>query len=242
MLHINDLSVSVQQTEVIKNLFYAMSPGIVHVLMGPNGSGKSSLAYTLMGHPNYQNTSGTIRFFDTDITHLSPDKRARLGLFLAPQYPCEIPGLTVFNFMKESYYALHGVIDVAEFQKLLYEAMDILNIDHAFAYRNVHEGFSGGEKKRCELLQLLVLKPKLAILDEIDSGLDVDALKCVVRAIELVREHNQAMSILLITHYQHLLNYITPDAVHVMHAGNLVRSGDITLAHTIQRQGYEKLF
>lgn len=241
MLYIDQLSVLVQQKQVINNLSCTILPGAMHALMGPNGSGKSSLALTLMGHPSYRITSGTIRFADTDITQLLPDKRARLGLFLAFQHPVEIPGVTVFNFLKESYYALHGATGMQEFQSVLYAAMDLLSIDHAFAYRKVNEGFSGGEKKRLELLQLVLFKPMLAILDEIDSGLDVDALKIVAQGIALAREQNPDMSILLITHYQRILDYITPDVVHVMQAGQIICSGDATLAQTIEQRGYDGL-
>lgn len=239
MLLINNLSVKVQEKKIINDFSYTMSSGAVHALMGPNGSGKSSLAFTLMGHPSYQISSGTILFDNVDITELSPDKRARLGLFLSLQHPVEIPGLTVFNFLKESYYALHSAIGIQEFQQLLYASMDFLGMDHAFAYRNMHEGFSGGEKKRLELLQLLLFKPKLAILDEIDSGLDVDAQKMVSSAIARVREQCPTMSIMLITHYQRLLEHIKPDVVLIMHAGKLVCSGDAMLAQEIELQGYD---
>jgi len=185
MLNIKSLSVTVQEQEIIKNCSLEVLPGSVHAVMGPNGSGKSSLALTLMGSPHYRVTAGSITFFDSDITALTPDKRAQQGLFLVLQYPCEITGLTVFNFLKEAYYALHGVIDIQEFQAMLYAAMDRLCIDHGFAYRYVNEGFSGGEKKRCEMLQLLILQPKIAIIDEIDSGLDVDALKIVAQGIAM---------------------------------------------------------
>jgi Fe-S cluster assembly ATP-binding protein len=241
MLLIKNLSVTVREQQIIKNCSLAVAPGTLHVLMGPNGSGKSSLANTLMGHPQYTVVDGSITLNNIDITQLSVDKRARHGLFLALQYPCEIPGLTLFNFLKEAYYALCGVIEVHEFQTRLYAIMDLLSIDHAFAYRHVNEGFSGGEKKRCELLQMMLLEPQVAIIDEIDSGLDVDALKVVAHGIAKARKHNPQLAILLITHYQRILHYITPDAVHVMHGGTIVCSGDMQLVYEVERQGYEKL-
>jgi Fe-S cluster assembly ATP-binding protein len=238
-LVIDSISVAIQNKLVISRVSLVCMPGTIHVIMGPNGSGKSSLAYTLMGHSNYELMHGSIKLFDTEIIALSPDKRAQQGLFLSLQHPIEIPGLTVFNFLKEAYYALHGIVSLSDFQSLLYNTMSTLGIDHSFAYRNVHEGFSGGEKKRLEILQLLVLKPKVAILDEIDSGLDVDALKIVARGIQHARNENPDLCLLLITHYQRILRYIQPDYVHIMNKGSLIASGDASLAEKVEQKGYD---
>jgi Fe-S cluster assembly ATP-binding protein len=179
---------------------------------------------------------------DQELTNLSPDKRAQAGLFLAFQYPYELPGVSVFTCLKEAYSIIAKQhISVAEFQKILFEAMDLLHIDRAFAQRNFNEGFSGGEKKRFELLQMLLLKPKVAILDEIDSGLDVDALAQVAQGIIVAREQNPELILLIITHYQRLLNYIVPDVVHSMRHGKIIESGDSSLAHKIDQQGYTEL-
>lgn len=224
LLTIKNLTVSIEDQEIIKNFNLQINAGSVHALMGPNGSGKSSLANTLMGHPRYCVKSGTIFFNEIDITNFSPDKRAKQGLFLAFQYPQEVPGVQVFTFLKEAQLCTY---------------LQLLSMDESFAYRNVNEGFSGGEKKRFELLQLLMLKPKLAILDEIDSGLDVDALKIVAQGLAFARKENPNLSIILITHYQRILNYIEPDFVHVMQDGQLVQSGNASLAHAIDKQGYD---
>ncbi len=240
MIRITNLSVAIAEKQVLSHINLEIQPGSVHALMGRNGSGKSTLAYALMGHPAYTITFGSIEFNGTDITNLSIDKRAQAGIFLAFQNPLEIPGVTVFNFLKEAHAAItQKAIPVNEFKQFLFEQMDILRIDHAFAYRELNAGFSGGEKKRLELLQLLVLKPQLAILDEIDSGLDVDAIKIVAEGLQAARTANPNMSILMITHYPRLLNYITPDAVHVMHAGTIMQSGNSELAQQIEQRGYE---
>lgn len=240
MLHIKNLSVKIHDREIIKKLSLEIQPGSFHALMGPNGCGKSSLSYTIMGHPSYIIMQGTLQFNGQDLSLLSPDKRAKLGIFLAFQHPYEIPGLSVFNFLKEAYQARYQkIIEVAEFNSLLQAAFEKLAINPAFAQRGVNEGFSGGEKKKLELLQMLILQPTLAIIDEIDSGLDVDALKIVAQGILAIREHNPAMSILMITHYPRIFSYMTPEHVHIMRDGAIVSSGDGQLADAIGENGYD---
>jgi Fe-S cluster assembly ATP-binding protein len=240
MIKISNLSVSIDQQKILHSLDLAIAPGSLHVLMGPNGSGKSTLAYALMGHPNYHVDVGQITFNGELLNDLGPDKRAQKGLFLAFQHPFEIPGVTVFNFIKQSCYALTGQpMPVQEFQKMLEEKMSLLGIDPTFAQRALNCGFSGGEKKRLELLQLLMLAPQVAILDEIDSGLDVDGIKIVAQALALARQENPLMSIIIITHYPRLLSYLEPDAIHVMHKGTLIQSGTKELAHLIEQRGYD---
>jgi Fe-S cluster assembly ATP-binding protein len=240
MLSINNLCVSVDQKLILKSVSLSVNEGEIHALMGPNGSGKSTLAYTLMGHPGYSISAGSMQLSGQDIIPLSIDKRAQAGIFLAFQNPLEIPGVTVFTFLKEAYNAVSKKgIPTKEFQQLLFEQMDIAQIDHAFAYRNLNAGFSGGEKKRLELLQLLILKPKLAILDEIDSGLDVDAIKVVAQGLQAARMANGSMSIIIITHYPRLLVHIQPDRVHVMNNGNLIARGAADLAQVIEQRGYD---
>ncbi len=239
MFKITDLSVSIDQKPVLKSINLEIKPGEIHALMGPNGSGKSTLASTILGHPGYRITHGSIQLNDQDITGLSIDKRAHAGIFLAFQNPLEIPGVTVFNFLKEAHYAItKKAVAMKEFQQILFEQMDILSIDHAFAYRDLNAGFSGGEKKRLELLQLLVLKPHFAILDEIDSGLDVDAIKIVAAGLQAARLANPRMSLLIITHYPRLFTTIEPDVVHIIHNGTLIQQGPASLAHTIEQRGY----
>jgi Fe-S cluster assembly ATP-binding protein len=210
--------------------------------MGPNGSGKSTLAATIIGHPSYEVTQGSITFMGIEINQLAVDKRAQIGIFLACQQPPEIPGVNIFTFLKEAYCALGGRgIGVKEFQAILHQALDFLGIEHSFVQRNLNEGFSGGEKKRLELLQLLLFKPQMAILDEIDSGLDVDALNLISKVIAKLRTENPAMIVLLITHYQRIIDQVMPDAVHVMRNGALICSGDYRLAHNIEKHGYENI-
>jgi len=209
--------------------------------MGPNGSGKSSLAYALMGHPRYHVSSKKAIFLHQKLQALSPQKRAKLGLFLSFQHPCEIPGATVFSVLKEAYSAkTEKLVSVGTFTDILFENMDLLKIDHSFAYRGLNEGFSGGEKKRFEILQMLLLKPKLAILDEIDSGLDVDAIKIVAQGIAKLRAENPEMSLLIITHHRKILKHLAPNFVHVMHAGKIIRSGDSCLIKQIEQSGYNE--
>jgi Fe-S cluster assembly ATP-binding protein len=240
MLEIKNLCVSIDQKPILKSVSLTIKPGEIHALMGSNGSGKSTFAYTLMGHPAYLISGGSMQLDDQDIIPLSIDKRAQAGIFLAFQNPLEIPGVTVFTFLKEAYAAISKkVISAKEFQQLLFEQMDIAQIDHAFAYRNLNAGFSGGEKKRLELLQLLVLKPKVAILDEIDSGLDVDAIKIVAQSLQAARKAHSAMSIIIITHYPQLLTHIQPDMVHVMSNGSIIACGSAHYAQIIQQRGFD---
>lgn len=240
LLSLNNLSVSVFDTVILKNINFSLSPGTVHAIMGPNGSGKSTLAYTIMGHPKYNVMHGSVMINSEDITDYLPDKRARCGLFLAFQQPQVIPGVRVSTFLREAYCAITGrIISVDLFWQLLLDRMKQLHIDPSFAHRNLNEGFSGGEKKRFEVLQLLVLQPKIAILDEIDSGLDIDALNIVARGIEIARQENPQMGILIITHYQRILRHVVPDYVHVLYDGSIVQSGDATLADELENRGYD---
>lgn len=239
-LQINNISVSVIDKPVLYDISLNISAHAIHAIMGPNGSGKSSLAYALMGHPQYQITAGAVFLNDVDITTMPVHDRAKNGLFLSFQHPCEIPGVSVVSFLKEAYIGITGKhIAVADFQKLLIARCEQLSIDPSFIARGLNEGFSGGEKKRLELLQLLVLQPKVAILDEIDSGLDIDSLKVVAAGIELARKENPDMSIVLITHYQRILNYIIPDYVHVLCDGRIVSSGDANVARDLEEKGYD---
>ncbi len=241
-MEIKALSVCVQEKPILDSISITLKSGTVHALMGPNGSGKSSLALSLIGHPDYQITHGSVIFNGVNILDLSIDKRAHCGLFLVFQHPVVIPGVTVMQFLHEAYRAVcNPESTVGDFYAQLIEAMDLLEIDYAFAERHVHDGFSGGQKKKLELLQLFLLKPKVAILDELDSGLDVDALKVVVRALNVIRMQCPDMTFLIITHYQPLLEYLVPEYVHVLMNGSLVRSGDTSLAHLIREKGYDAI-
>ena len=227
-------------TPILKGLSLAVPQGEVHALMGPNGSGKSTLANTLMGHPDYEVTAGTVTFRGQDILALDTTARARLGLFLAFQYPAEIPGVRVASFLRLAVNARRAdEISVMAFHKLLLDKMKMLKMDPKFAQRYLNEGFSGGEKKRNEILQLAVLEPKMAILDETDSGLDIDALRTVADGVNQLR--GPSLGVLVITHYQRLLNYIVPDVVHVLLNGRVVRSGGKEVALELEAQGYESL-
>jgi Fe-S cluster assembly ATP-binding protein len=238
LLQIDDLHVSVEGKAILNGISLTVGPGEVHAIMGPNGSGKSTLANTIMGHPRYEVTGGSIFFKSEDVTHLPPDKRAQLGLFLAMQYPTAIPGVTMVNLLRAALKSVRGKdVPIREFRQLLLDTMSLLRVDESFARRYVNEGFSGGEKKRAEVLQMGILRPALAVMDETDSGLDVDALRTVSEGINALRGPD--MSVLLITHYQRMLNYITPDVVHVLYRGQIVRSGDSELARQIEDQGYE---
>lgn len=240
MLHIKNLCVDVAEKHILRGINLSISPGTVHALMGPNGSGKSTLAYSLMGHPSYTIIDGSLYLYETDIGSLTPDKRARAGLFLSFQQPFSLPGVKAHTFLLEAYRAMTGLmISVPDFKTLLEEQMLRLSIDPAFAYRDVNDGFSGGEKKKFELLQLVLLKPKIAILDEIDSGLDIDALKVVAEGIAYARTQNPDISILLITHYQRILQYIAPDYVHIIDKGMVVASGNLDLVHALEQKGYD---
>lgn len=241
-MEIKALSVCVQEKPILSNITITLKPGTIHALMGPNGSGKSSLALSLIGHPEYQVMHGSVIFNGVNLLELSIDKRAQSGLFLVFQHPVVIPGVTVLQFLHEAYRAVcNRESTVGDFYAQLIEAMDILEIDYAFAERHVHDGFSGGQKKKLELLQLFLLKPKVAILDELDSGLDADALKVVMRALNVIRAQCPDMTLLIITHYQPLLEYLVPDFVHILMNGTLVRSGDTSLAHLIGEKGYDAI-
>lgn len=243
MLLIKNLSVALKSgQQIIENLFLEVAPGTVHAIMGSNGSGKSTLAYTLMGHPNYTIIDGSIMYKDQDIAQLSPDKRAKLGMFLAFQHPFEIPGVTVLSFLKSAHQAITGIqLGVKDFQLILLDAMELLHIDPLFAHRALNVGFSGGEKKRLEMLQLIILKPSLVILDEIDSGLDIDALKVVAHGLHHLKSQNSDVAIIMITHYPRMLNYLNPDFVHIMHQGTIIKSGDLSLVSEIEDKGYDAI-
>jgi Fe-S cluster assembly ATP-binding protein len=235
---IEGLRVSVEGKEILKGVDLTVNAGEVHALMGPNGSGKSTLANALMGHPKYEVTSGSILFRGEEMRGLTPDKRARNGLFLAFQYPIGIPGVVMGNFLRSALKARKGEdVPVRDFRKLLDETLDMLEMDPQFVRRYVNEGFSGGEKKRAEVLQMALLKPDMAVLDETDSGLDIDALKTVAAGIEALRSAERGM--LLITHYQRLLNYVRPDIVHVLYDGRIVKTGGPELALELEKQGYD---
>ena len=239
-LIIKDLHVSIDGKNILNGVNLTVKKGEVCALMGPNGSGKSTLAYTLMGHPRYAVDKGEVWYKGQNVLELPPDERAKLGLFLSFQYPQEIPGVSVSNFLRT---ALNSVkpnkVSVPDFVKLLKEKMKLLKIDDSFSRRYLNEGFSGGEKKRAEILQLAVLQPDMAILDETDSGLDIDSLKVVAEGVNTLIGPN--MGILVITHYQRLLNYITPDSVHIMVKGRIVKSGGKELAHELEAKGYDEI-
>ncbi len=243
-LVIENLHVNIEEKEILKGLSLAVKQGEVHAIMGPNGTGKSTLAYTLMGHPSYEVTEGSATFKGKQLFELSVDERSRLGLFLAFQYPVSIPGVTMANFLRTAVNARRKAenpddkgISIPEFRKLLVEKMQMLKMDPSFAGRYLNEGFSGGEKKRAEVLQMAILQPEIAILDETDSGLDIDALKVVSEGVNILRSQN--IGVLLITHYQRMLNYIKPDFVHVMLGGTIVESGGPELALHLEEHGYE---
>ena len=241
ILDIKNLHVSVDDKPILKGFSLQIAPGTVHALMGPNGSGKSTLAYALMGHPGYHITAGSVFLAGKEITHVAPDKRAHAGLFLAFQHPYEIPGVKVHTFLKEAYQALTGkIVSVKDFHKLLQKKIELLSLDPAFAYRDLNDGFSGGEKKRLEMLQLMVLQPKVAILDEIDSGLDVDALKVVTHAIAQIKQESPSIGFVVITHYQRILNYLQPDYVHILLGGVLSQSGSKEVAYQVEEHGYDQ--
>jgi Fe-S cluster assembly ATP-binding protein len=242
-LRISDLHCSIAGKEILKGIDLSIEPGRVHALMGPNGSGKSTLAFSLTGHPQYD-VHGNVTLDGQDVLELSPDKRARAGLFLSFQYPAAIPGVKVANFLHAARQAERpGDLPPAKFRALLIEKMEQLGIDPSFMGRYLNDGFSGGEKKRLEMLQLAVLAPKYAILDETDSGLDIDALKDVGASIAKLRESDEGRDcgFLIITHYPRILQYVVPDVVHVLIDGRIVKTGDAELAHVIEREGYDRL-
>jgi Fe-S cluster assembly ATP-binding protein len=239
-LQISGLTVEIEGQEILHGLDLTLAKGETHALMGPNGSGKSTLAYAIAGHPAYTITAGQVLIDGTDILELMPDERAQLGLFLAMQYPTEIPGVSLTNFLRTSLNALRDQdISVRQFMTDLRAQLEQLDMDPAFMQRNVNEGFSGGEKKRFEILQMAMVKPRYAILDETDSGLDIDALKVVSVGVNRLR--GPEIGVLLITHYTRILRYITPDRVHVMFAGRIVESGGPELAEELEEHGYERL-
>jgi len=245
-LKIENLSVSAEDQQILKGLNLEIPQGEVHAIMGPNGTGKTTLAYTLMGHPRYTITSGSVALNGTDLLSLSPEERSKQGVFLAFQYPVAIPGVSVANFLRTAINAHRKSKDpsdkgipILEFRNILIEKMDLLKMDPAMAGRYLNDGFSGGEKKRVEILQMAMLEPRIAILDETDSGLDIDALRIVSEGINTLKNEN--LGILIITHYQRILNYLNPDVVHVMVDGQIIRTGGPDLATKLEKEGYEWL-
>ena len=243
-LVISGLKASIEDKEILKGVDLTIKQGEVHALMGPNGSGKSTLAYTLMGHPNYEVSGGQAVFDGVDILELDPDERSHLGIFMAFQYPVAIPGVTVANFLRTALNAHRKAkdpedkgISIPDFRKLLKEKMDMLQMDHAFAGRYLNDGFSGGEKKRAEILQMATLDPHIAVLDETDSGLDIDALRNVAEGVQALRGPN--FGALIITHYQRILDHVKPDFVHILFDGRIVESGGPDLAHKLEERGYD---
>ena len=238
MLKIEDLHVEIDGQEIVKGLDLEVGKGEIHAIMGPNGSGKSTLANVLMGHPRYEVTGGSISFQGEDVFELEPDERAKLGMFLAFQYPSEVPGVSVANFLRTAVNSVREEeLSPMEMYRLLQEKMGIMQMDPKFAERYLNEGFSGGEKKRNEILQMLMLGPKLAIMDETDSGLDIDALQVVAKGVNEMK--GPEFSAVIITHYQRILRYIEPDHVHVMLDGRLVTSGGKELADDLEEKGYD---
>jgi Fe-S cluster assembly ATP-binding protein len=248
-LTIKNLRVSVDGKLILKDLNLEVKLGEIHAIMGPNGSGKSTLAYALAGHPKYEVEDGEVWMDGVNLLELTPDERAKMGLFLAFQYPTAIPGITMANFLRTAVNAIKGEkngdgkskgIPITEFRKMMTEKMELLKMDKEFARRYLNEGFSGGEKKRAEILQMALLEPKFAILDETDSGLDIDALRIVSDGVNALTGPDRAF--IIITHYQRILNYIKPDYIHVMYDGQIVESGGAELAHRLEEQGYDYLY
>lgn len=244
-LEIKNLHANVGDQPILKGIDLLVKQGETHALMGPNGSGKSTLAYTLAGHPSYEPTAGQVIFDGKDLLEMEADERSRAGLFLAFQYPVAVPGVTLAKFLRQAINSRRQAenpddpgISIPEFRRLLKNKMDVLDIDQRFAGRYLNEGFSGGEKKRAEILQMATLEPKIAIMDETDSGLDIDALRVVAEGANRLRETNN-MGVLLITHYQRILNYIKPDYVHIMLDGRIVESGGPELALELEERGYD---
>lgn len=243
-LVIKNLHANVADTEILKGLNLTVNQGEVHAIMGPNGSGKSTLAYSLAGHPSYEVTDGEVTMMGENLLELGADERSQMGLFLAFQYPVAIPGVTLANFLRTALNARRKAenpddkgIPIPEFRRLLKEKMDLLKMDHAFASRYLNDGFSGGEKKRAEILQMATLEPKFAILDETDSGLDIDALRTVSEGVNALR--GPELGAVVITHYQRILDYIKPDFVHIMYEGRIVESGGPEMALHLEEQGYD---
>ncbi len=245
ILEIKNLKVKVadEDEQILNGVDLTLEPGSVYAVMGPNGSGKSTLAKILAGHPAYEVVGGEVLYKGQDLLEMEPDERARAGIFLAFQYPVEVPGVSIANFLRTSVQARLGEgeeVDLFEFQDDLMETMELLDMDPTFAERPVNDGFSGGEKKRSEILQMALLKPNLVLLDETDSGLDIDALQVVSHAVNTLRERDPEMTVLIITHYQRVLNYIQPDFVHVMVEGQFADSGGPEVARRLEEKGYEQ--
>ncbi len=250
-LNISNLKVNVEGAEILKGTNLNIKQGEIHALMGPNGSGKSTLAYTQMGHPKYEVTGGKINIDNDDILKLTPDERAQKGIFLAFQYPVEVSGVSLFNFLRMAYNGIKKIdttdkgadyLSTIKFKEILSERLKLLKMDDSFITRNLNEGFSGGEKKKCEILQLAVLKPKFAILDETDSGLDIDALRIVAEGVNALSEDPDYDSgILIVTHYSRILKYIKPDKVHVLLNGEIVVTGGEELSDELEKNGYASI-
>lgn len=246
-LIIKNLRVSIEDKLILKDLSLEVKLGEIHAIMGPNGSGKSTMAYALAGHPKYEVERGEVWLDGVNLLELSPDERARMGLFLAFQYPTAIPGISMANFLRTAVNAIKGEqngngkkgIPITEFRKMLMDKMELLKIDKSFARRYLNEGFSGGEKKRAEILQMALLEPKFGILDETDSGLDIDALKIVSEGVNALTGPDRGF--IIITHYQRILNYIKPHFVHVMYNGQIIKSGGPELAEQLEVEGYDNL-
>jgi Fe-S cluster assembly ATP-binding protein len=241
-LEIRNLHVEVEGKEILRGVDLDVSQGEIHALMGPNGSGKSTLANTIMGHPSYLITEGKVLFKGQDATEMEPDERARLGLFMAFQYPSAIPGVSVVNFLRTAINAHRKArgedpINLKDFRKQLEQKMDLLKVDREFTRRYLNEGFSGGEKKRCEILQMAILEPVVAVMDETDSGLDIDALRTVAEAVNAMR--GPELGVLIITHYQRILGYVEPDFIHIMLDGRIVEEGGAELANELEQMGYD---
>jgi Fe-S cluster assembly ATP-binding protein len=244
MLSIKQLNVAINEKPILKGINLEVGAGEVHAIMGPNGSGKSTLSKVLAGHPSYEVLSGEVSYLGQDILPLEPAERAQAGIFMSFQYPVEIPGVTNINFLKASVNAIRkgqgkNPMDAIDFLTYIREKCQLLDMDESFLYRSINEGFSGGEKKRNEILQMAALDPKLAILDETDSGLDIDALRVISEGVNAMR--NKDRSIILVTHYQRLLNYIEPDYIHVLSDGRIIKSGDKSLALELEDKGYSWL-
>lgn len=244
MLDINQLNVEIGGQPILKGIDLHVRPGEVHAIMGPNGSGKSTLSKVLSGHPAYEVTGGSVTYLGNDLLPLTPEKRAQAGIFMSFQYPVEIPGVTNINFLKAAVNAVRQgqgkkPLDAIDFLSFIREKCRLLEMDESFLYRSINEGFSGGEKKRNEILQMAALEPKLAILDETDSGLDIDALRVIFEGVNAMR--SPLRGIILVTHYQRLLNYIEPDFIHVLVDGRIIKSGDKSLALELEAKGYSWL-
>lgn len=238
ILKVNGLKSKVEDQEILKGIDLKINTGEIHVVMGPNGAGKSTLANILMGHPAHEVTEGTVDFLGKDLLEMKVDERARAGLFLSFQYPQEVPGVTVDNFLRTAKKEVSGIMPMLrQFNKDVKESLDMLDMDKKYLQRYLNQGFSGGEKKKNEILQMAVLEPKLAILDETDSGLDVDAIRVVYETVQKLANENNA--VLVITHYNKILSYIKPDFVHILVDGKIVKSGDLSLAHEVEAIGYE---